>query len=804
VADASLTNVFRDPRGRDQENYGTLAKAVEELESDKWRSRDYYGALRGALERAIMLLPDKKGPREYSALSWREIAYTLYGFQNVEEADQVNTKKPYNRRYEIIKRRSYTSESTFKAKVISPCFGMLADNLVSLKQVIDERPVIRELVTLNEIGLERLERVALDLPIVLDAARLVAPNLTRPHDLVMRLFDTLLLQGGFIRGQRQREAASELFGHDDSTYSLSLPERRQAAADRYGQQTDVFCNEQRGGREMPLIRAVGTAIEEITAATRSLRAVTSGHAVDMPYIGRPELETKILGPLERGERRVYVVGDAGTGKSRTTRHLAPQLAQRLAGDTGRFVEIGGVSSDRAFADMSDVLQRYGIPVQGLADRDIERLFVDLLSRPEQAPAVVLLDNADGYGVPSKLMLRDLMSVVLVTMRTRPREVASNCVIVPNLESDQAIDMVKSRLPEITDQDAVLLAQTLDGRPLAVEHSCAYLSEHGMPVDMFCAAVRRNAALALDGLAGPDEPTLTAIYQMVLEHIILNTSAMPLLELVLSWPQSSVDLQIAELVLDGILTKPYAGLKRAKPTLGKFYRLSPAGTTAVEPAADQSVPHPWGLSLSNVQNPVPLGDAVDRALARISLQKAVCVLRDLCLVDVDDDGLLTMHALTRDILKCLRSEPSSEISLEGSYLRVFGNPDVEFSQARIVGLTPYLIPPLQSADGPVWLTGMEFFQFLNVLGRIVRAQLEAGGLSPEVRALGQWAEREAIIRRVQITDMPSFSEPKSSATSEPFVLASEYIAARMAEMDRTLAHMRENLGPSGSSSSGKQA
>jgi hypothetical protein len=135
VAQAPLTNVFRDPSGRDQQEYSVLVEAAKELEPGKWRQREFYDSLKRVIERAIELLPDKEGPSEYSRLSWREIAATLYGFENADDAEQVDTKKPYNRRYEIVRQRSHTSDPRLRAEVVSRCFKLLADKLVSLKPV---------------------------------------------------------------------------------------------------------------------------------------------------------------------------------------------------------------------------------------------------------------------------------------------------------------------------------------------------------------------------------------------------------------------------------------------------------------------------------------------------------------------------------------------------------------------------------------------------------------------------------------------------------------------------------------------
>ncbi|WP_162907435.1 hypothetical protein [Allorhizocola rhizosphaerae] len=141
VAEAPLVNVFRHPGGEDQKKFPILAEAAHELEPFWWAKGHYNTALTEMIRRAIQSLPRDKGPErpgEDFEMSWQEIAATLFGFENIDKASKVGTRKAYSRYRQVVADAlAPTSEGTFKRRV-ADAFSLLADGLASLNVQAEE------------------------------------------------------------------------------------------------------------------------------------------------------------------------------------------------------------------------------------------------------------------------------------------------------------------------------------------------------------------------------------------------------------------------------------------------------------------------------------------------------------------------------------------------------------------------------------------------------------------------------------------------------------------------------------------
>jgi AAA domain len=324
-----------------------------------------------------------------------------------------------------------------------------------------------------------------------------------------------------------------------------------------------------------------------------------------PYIARPELEAAVLSKHRQGPLNLW--GDAGTGKSTMARQLASQMSQSPYG----VVLVDAGSQQTLLQDVALVLDSQGVDTSGHGAVLCGR-FRDLL-QSRAAPAVMVVDNVQDAATLRDLLPADGRVVVLVTSRSRLFGDEAS-VRVGNMTPDQALAMVQSRLPTVSDDAAKRLIGVLDCRPLALEHGCGFLrAEADYDVDRFCDAVEKQPAETLEAIAA-EEPGLTAIYRLTISR--LDPTTLRMLDVVAACPEGKAALSLVCDLWEG----------QSLPA-----RLS-------DPPADQRLDLVGDLALRNL------------------------VRRGLIEVEVDPSQLpsVSMHALTHRIIQSLRQPAVTEL------------------------------------------------------------------------------------------------------------------------------------------------
>ena len=240
-------------------------------------------------------------------------------------------------------------------------------------------------------------------------------------------------------------------------------------------------------------------------------------------IFRNTLMEQVREIVNRGTDLVLLYGDAGTGKST----LARDVAENLVGPAD-LVVINAGSESRLVEDLTDYLHMAGaqsIPGQQVL---LMRAFAYSLSGGT-TPQVVVIDGAEYWETIESLLPRShgpAQPTIIVTGRVNlfPDGIGE-VVHVQNMTSAEAIRMVVDRLA-VAEDDARLLADELDGRPLALEHACSILKSDRGPksIQALCEMLRADVVGTLD-LASADAK-LGTIYRRLLEQIRADAERSP--------------------------------------------------------------------------------------------------------------------------------------------------------------------------------------------------------------------------------------------------------------------------------------
>lgn len=337
------------------------------------------------------------------------------------------------------------------------------------------------------------------------------------------------------------------------------------------------------------------------------------------YIPRPEYEEYFAEQLKDGAKIFLLYGDAGTGKTTLARSFAQTcVSQGEEIETGRtaLIEVDTRSNGVLIDDLRRALYRRGIEIPE-DDVIVKEVFKDLLAS-EQAPRVVLLDNTETWNDIRDLIPDASLSVVLITSRAHLK--VTQCVMVPvrEMTPDEAKVMVGSQLPDISEDDAALLAHDLGYRPLAIRHACGFLAEEEMSITVFRRLIRQSMAIVLDALVY-DEPTLTSIYRLTIEHFTNNApkfgDALHLIDLIAAIGGRDTSYEFLQTIWSG----------------GDLFSFEPR----------------------------------EESLRDLSFRKALRILESRCLVETSTyygsaARTVTMHPLTTDLIVELRRQSCTEI------------------------------------------------------------------------------------------------------------------------------------------------
>lgn len=390
----------------------------------------------------------------------------------------------------------------------------------------DEDPILREIVVLYHSGLASVGKVAADLPLTLEVASWIHQGQHRtPMQLINTLLDRVFDDETLIRGDMQRNAASQLLGHDKSTYGMPFLDRRARVADDfYHQAVETFRRHDRGGAEADLLREIGSAIRKL--GERVSQSASNSDEPEALWIERADVRSRLLAHLELGRKFIALWGEPGTGKTALANRLAKDYA-----NGGAIVTLRAHDDEILQYDLVAALAAQGYQPAAWSDAYCRLKFKSMLAE-SSVIAVALIDNVESEDILQQLVPDAPRVPTIVTMRLRPDSRNITAEELHDFTESEAHAFLSAHLPTASKTEASSLARVLGYRPLALEHAVLFILE-SPDVDLRSLTdfliQEIEAGLGLIDPTSGAEARLVVLYTAMLREVEGSDSACALLD-----------------------------------------------------------------------------------------------------------------------------------------------------------------------------------------------------------------------------------------------------------------------------------
>lgn len=224
------------------------------------------------------------------------------------------------------------------------------------------------------------------------------------------------------------------------------------------------------------------------------------------FVGRDDQLAALALTLEqRGQATVTAVhGLGGIGKSQ----LAAEYAHRYQSN---YEMIWWIPSDdtrsvrRSFVSLA---RRLGMPETADVQLTVDTL-LDRLRQGKPHTKWLLIFDAAQRPADLQAYIPSGPGHVLVTSRDRTWSGASNALELDVFDRQESIDFLANRWKDLSESDALKLADSLGHWPLALEQAAAVHAETGMPLAEYLHLLETKPAQLMDEGEGPYYPTSVA-------------------------------------------------------------------------------------------------------------------------------------------------------------------------------------------------------------------------------------------------------------------------------------------------------
>jgi hypothetical protein len=213
------------------------------------------------------------------------------------------------------------------------------------------------------------------------------------------------------------------------------------------------------------------------------------------YVHRPQLEERFKAVCDGGAKVIVLHGPPGMGKT--------WLAEQLTWD---------YEADKP-APFIDASRKEG------REEPLSREDISALACRNHAPPFLVIDNIDSANDLKGLLPRRTKSVIVATSRRAANPPNTYAAIhVEKMEKGECIEMVKSRLSDVSDDDADYLVSSFNGCPLVIDHVCALFPNQLAPLRRLCDELKRDGTELAGQVRTEDQSILHAILRRTMRLV----------------------------------------------------------------------------------------------------------------------------------------------------------------------------------------------------------------------------------------------------------------------------------------------
>lgn len=218
------------------------------------------------------------------------------------------------------------------------------------------------------------------------------------------------------------------------------------------------------------------------------------------------------------QQTLYGLG--GVGKTQ----IALEYAHRFAANYDLVWWISAEQTSLVRASLAELATELDLPAGPSVQERVDAVF-DALRRGRPSPRWLLVfDNADN---PDELrpLLPQGAGHVLVTSRNQAWMQLAAAVEVGVFQRRESVAYLSGRVPGLSEDEAVMVAESLGDLPLAIEQAGAWLAETAMPVDRYLDLLHNQPTRILEERLPSGYPrSVTATWLVSLDRLRTETPA----------------------------------------------------------------------------------------------------------------------------------------------------------------------------------------------------------------------------------------------------------------------------------------
>ncbi|WP_281065646.1 FxSxx-COOH system tetratricopeptide repeat protein [Kibdelosporangium banguiense] len=186
-------------------------------------------------------------------------------------------------------------------------------------------------------------------------------------------------------------------------------------------------------------------------------------------------------------------GMGGIGKTQT----AVEYVYQHLDDYDLIWWIEAAKGTQITASLTELAQALGLPGGAEANTAVPAVREALRRGKPYGRWLLVFDAAEGPEVVRPFFPTNGSGDILITSRNPEWASVARPLEVATFERPESVELLRRRGPEIDDEDADRLANTLGDLPLAIEQAAAWRAETGMPVDEYLRLFDEKVAEILD-------------------------------------------------------------------------------------------------------------------------------------------------------------------------------------------------------------------------------------------------------------------------------------------------------------------